>query len=119
MEFFEEKKEKKKATSPRRCSVAEIRYSSAATEAAKVLTVDTVMFEVGGCQPSSIGRRSFSNIYVIRETFPLPSVASPNTERMRPYSSSVRLLAKVALKFGLLAAPYTNRALRSAAATAN
>jgi hypothetical protein len=52
-------------------------------------------------------------------TFPLPSTRSPNTDRIRLYSSSDVVWAEAASNSGFVAAPYSKRAFLSAAATAN
>lgn len=51
--------------------------------------------------------------------FPLPSVGSPKADRIKLYSRHDGVEPKVVLNSGFVATPYSTRALRSAAATAN
>lgn len=85
-----------------------------------IVSTDAIVILVAeGCQPSSIGSLSFSNMYLANVMLAFPSVTSPNPERKREYSISDGVFAKVELNSGFVAAPYWNLAVRSAAATAN
>lgn len=94
-------------------------HSSAAMLAAMACAVAIVILDVGGCHPSSIGSLSCSKRYLIRVAFPLPSTRSPNADKIRLYSRSDVVWAELASNSGFVAAPYSKRAVLSAAATAN
>lgn len=81
-------------------------YSKAPIRADIVKAEVVVMFVTGGCQPSSIGSRSFSNRYLISVALPLPLAGSPNADRINEYSSIDGVAPNVALNSGFVARPY-------------